>query len=201
MSTLSGKSYFDRSSLPTEEQLNLHVDAPEFISLLQTLELKGELLEKLATAAHEIFCDSLRSQGYILGLVNDKSNKTHTSLLPYSELPEHEKEQNRENVRDIPEKLIFAGYIMHPARSNEPPFEFPGNDLEKLSEREHERWMNYKISTGWQYAPKTDKSKKLHQLMIPWEKLSEEEKEKDRILVRGIPVILAKAGYAVEKII
>ena len=89
---------------------------------------------------------------------------------------------------------------MHPARSNEPPFEFPGNDLEILSEREHERWMNYKISMGWEYAPKTDKSKKLHHLIIPWEKLSEEEKEKDRILVRGIPVILAKAGYAVEKI-
>lgn len=200
MSTLSGKSDFDRSSLPTEEQLNLHVDAPEFISLLQTLELKGELLEKLAAAAHEIFCDSLRSQGYVLGVVKNKSKKMHTALMPYSELPEHEKEQNRENVRDIPHKLILAGYIMRPARSNEPPFKFPGNDLEKLSAREHERWMNYKILTGWRYSPKTDQSRKAHQLLIPWEKLSEEEKEKDRILVRAIPVILAKAGYAVEKI-
>lgn len=31
-------------------------------------------------------------------------------------------------------------------------------------------------------------------------KLPEEEKEKDRALVHGIPVILARAGYAIEKV-
>lgn len=200
MSTLSAKTHFDLSSLPTEQQLNLHVDGLEFLSLMQRLELSDELLEKLAEAVHILFCEDQISKGFTYGNVTDNFQKTHSSLLPYEKLTENEKEQNRENVRDIPKKLASSGYIMHPARSNEPPFGFPGNDLERLAEQEHERWVNYKISSGWQYAPKTDKTAKLHQLLVPWNDLPDEEKEKDRLLVRQIPTILAKAGYAVKKI-
>jgi hypothetical protein len=35
--------------------------------------------------------------------------------------------------------------------------------------------------------------------LVPWKKLPENGKEKDRDLVRGIPVILARAGYAIVK--
>jgi hypothetical protein len=34
---------------------------------------------------------------------------------------------------------------------------------------------------------------------VAWERLADAEKEKDRDLVRGIPVILARAGYAIIK--
>jgi hypothetical protein len=206
MSTLSQKSSYERSSLPPEEQLNLHVVAPEFLALMQQLELEGELLEKLASAAHEVFCEELRSQGYQYSPVTDADMKVHSSLLPYQELPEIEKEQNRQNVRDIPAKLALVGYIMRPARSNEPPFEFPGLDLEFLAEREHERWMRDQQAAGWKYAPKTDKSHKLHKDLRPWNDLPDEPgdkdsaKDKDRFLVRGIPAILSRAGYAIEKV-
>jgi hypothetical protein len=88
---------------------------------------------------------------------------------------------------------------MIPARSNEPPFNFPGKPLELLAEAEHKRWMQSKFDDGWKYGPKTNRAKKLHQCLIPWKKLPEEEKEKDRVLVRGIPEILARAGYAIVK--
>lgn len=198
-STLSGKSAYERSSLPPEEQLNLYVVAPEFLALMHQLELEGELLETLAVAAHEVFLEGL-PKGYQYGPVTNKMKKEHSSLLPYDHLPTDEKEQNRQNVRDIPTKLALAGYIMRPAKSNEPPYNFPGPDLELLAEREHERWMRQKQEAGWKYAPETDKIKKLHKALLPWEELSEEEKEKDRTLVRGIPKILAKSGYAIEKI-
>ena len=200
MSTLSGKNAYERSSLPPEEQLNLHVVAAEFLALMQQLELEGDLLERLAEAAHSVFCEGLRSEGYQLGPVTDEKKKIHSSLRPFSELPEDEQEQNRQNVRDIAEKLALSGYVMRPARSNEPPFEFPGMESELLAEREHERWLRDKLAAGWQYAAKTDKPRKLHQAILPWEKLPESEKEKDRRMVRGIPMILARAGYAVEKV-
>ena len=41
--------------------------------------------------------------------------------------------------------------------------------------------------------------RRLHKCLVPWEKLPEEEKEKDRDMMRGIPVILARAGYAIVK--
>ena len=37
-------------------------------------------------------------------------------------------------------------------------------------------------------------------VLYPGNKLSEDEKEKDRALVKGIPKILAKAGYTMIKL-
>jgi hypothetical protein len=40
----------------------------------------------------------------------------------------------------------------------------------------------------------------LHKDLLPWEKLPESEKEKDRVLVKGIPKILSKAGYMMVQV-
>ena len=221
MSQLVGKRRFERSCLPAVEQLDLHVDARDFQARVQQMELQDELLEKLAEAAHEVFVKELRDNGYMLGPKIDDTLKTHSALKPYSELPEDEREQNRGNVRDISNKLARAGYVMIPARSNEPPFDFPGADLELLAAMEHERWMTAKIEDGWRWAPETDKPNQLHKDLLPWRKLTADEraqlspgeasaigpdelpdaeKEKDRVLVRGIPKILAQAGYTVVKV-
>jgi hypothetical protein len=197
MSQLAGKTAFERSSLPAEAQLNLHVDGQDFLALVQRISLESELLGKLAAAVHEVFCEGLRSKGYTFGPQTDEARKTHSSLRPYAELPEDEKEMNRGNVSDILDKLACTDYVMVPARSNEPPFNFPGDALERLAKMEHDRWMKAKLEAGWRYAPETDKAAKLHKCLVPWDKLPDEEKEKDRDLVRGIPQILARAGYAI----
>jgi hypothetical protein len=199
MSMLAGQHSFERSNLPPENQLDLHVDGLEFLSLVQQMNLQGDLLEKLAEAAHEVFSEGLFARGYQYGPDTDEAKKTHRELLPYADLSEDIKESNRNNVRDIPNKLTIAGYVMVPARSNEPPFDFPGDDLEALARLEHERWMRDKLETGWSHAAVTDKAAKLHQALVDWEQLPESEKEKDREMVRGIPRILAKAGYAIVK--
>ncbi len=199
MSSLVGKTAYERSSLPSEEQLTLHVEARDFLALVRQIELEGDLLEKMASAAHQVFFEGLKRKGYRHGPQTNSKLKTHSAMVPYEELPEDEKEQNRQNVRDIANKLSLAGYVMRPARSHEHPYNFPGDDLEMLSELEHERWMKDKLIAGWKGAPKTDKGKKLHKDLVPWAELPEKEKEKDREMVRGIPAILAKAGFAVEK--
>ena len=199
-SQLAGKTTFERSSLPTEEQLNLHVDGREFYALMHRMELDKELLETLAEAAHEVFCDDLRAKGYRYGPVTRDSKKVHSSLKSYADLPENEKEQNRNNVRDIPNKLASVGYALLPARSGETPSGFSDDEIEKLAGMEHERWMQQKLDTGWRYAKKTNKPKKLHKELVAWHSLPHEEQEKDRSLVRGIPKILAKAGYTMVKL-
>lgn len=168
-------------------------------SLVQQIELSGSMLERLAEAAHEVFCDGMRARGFHYGPTNDVELKTCDTLMLYAELPENMKEANRLNVRDIPIKLASAGYIMIPARSNQPPFNFPGETLAVLSEAEHMRWMQSKLDDGWKYAHKTDKPNKLHNCLVPWEQLPEVEKEKDRVMVRGIPEILTRAGYTIVK--
>jgi hypothetical protein len=131
-------------------------------------------------------------------------------------LPEDEKEQNRSQVRDIPAKLARAACYMVPARSGEPPFMFPDDALEELASMEHTRWMREKIRDGWRYSSDTDKTRKLHKCLLRWraeesgldadfagrlgtEELPEEEKEKDRTVVRKIATILAHAGYTIAE--
>jgi hypothetical protein len=199
MSQLANKTIFERSCLPSESQLDLHVDGKSFLSLVQQPVLEGDMLETLAEAAHAVYCEGLTARGYRYGPETSEQLKTNNNLLPFAELPEDLKEANRLNVRDIPGKLEVAGYIMIPARSNEPPFNFPGEPLEILAEAEHERWMQSKFDDGWKYATVTNKAKRLHNCLVPWKDLPEDEKDKDRDLVRGIPVILARAGYAIVK--
>jgi hypothetical protein len=200
ISQLAGKISFEPSSLPSEAQLNLHVDGRDFYALVHRIELDKNLLERLAQAAHDVFCEDLIAKGYKYGPVTQESKKEHSSLRSYAELPENEKESNRNNVRDIPNKLASVGYAMVAARGNEAPSKFQSDEVEKLAKLEHERWVQEKLDTGWKPAKKTIKEKKLHKDLISWDKLTEDDKEKDRVLVSGIPIILAKAGYIMVKI-
>ena len=200
MSQLAGKTCFERSCLPSEAQLNLHVDGLDFIAIVQRIQLDKDTVEKLAKACHDIFYDSLIAKHYKYGPITDNKKREHSSLLPYASLPENEKEQNRNNVRDIPNKLAASGYIFVPARGSEKQAEFTAEEIEKLTEAEHERWMKQKYSEGWKHAAKTNKSRKLHKALVEWNKLPEPEREKDRILVKGIPQILARAGYVMVKL-
>lgn len=54
-----------------------------------------------------------------------------------------------------------------------------GIPAEKLAELEHIRWCRYHYLSNWKYAPETDKSRRLHNCLIPFADLSEEEKRKD----------------------
>lgn len=200
MSQLAGNTKFERSCLPPELQLDLHVDGQEFLALVQQIELTNETLEKLAILYHQYFCALLEKQGYMYGKETDDEAKTHSSLIDFYTLPEEEQEQNRDTVRQIRSKLAASGYIMIPERANEPDFEFPETFLDELAKLEHERWVRMKLAEGWQEATVTDKEYKLHQDMVPWEQLSELAKNKDRNLVKAIPKILAAAGYTVVKL-
>jgi len=203
MSQLAGKTRFERSSLPPEAQLDLHVDGQDFLARVQQLELDGETLERLARAAHAVYCEEQRALGWKYGL-----------LVEFDQLPEDEKEQNRGQVRDIPVKLAYAGSYMVPARGGEPPFAFPDDVLEELASMEHTRWMRDKARDDWRYGSPTDKPRKVHECLLPWRledltpyagfaerlgavELPEGEKEKDRTAVRKIATILAHAGYTI----
>lgn len=69
--------------------------------------------------------------------------------------------------------------------------------FERLAEAAHVVWMEGKLCEGWKYGPVTDKEKKVHNCLVPYDQLSETDKESDRDMVRGIPRILAAAGYKI----
>jgi hypothetical protein len=71
--------------------------------------------------------------------------------------------------------------------------------MERLAEAAHKVWMEGKLRDGWRYGPITDKDKKIHSCLVRYSQLSEADKESDRDMVRGIPSILAAAGYKMVK--
>ena len=148
-------------------------------------------------AEHDIFKAGKERDGWKVGAEKSEEEKTHPLLIPYGELPEWAKEANRVTVRAIPRKLAFAGYVMMPARGNEPAIEFPDDDLETLAALEHELWMDAKLGAGFKLGKPTPDDPKRSEYLAEWDEISDEIKQIDRDLVRGIPKILAQAGYAV----
>ena len=58
--------------------------------------------------------------------------------------------------------------------------ELADKQLEILAELEHERWCRFHYLNNWTYGESKDASKRTHPLLIPYQKLSEQEKEKDK---------------------
>lgn len=217
MSALAGRTIFERSCLPSGAQLGLHVRGREFLALVQAPELSGDLLERLAAAAHEAYCAQLQSDPEAPPHARVAYQDLVETFGP--ELGEHYRNLCRENVGHIAAKLARVGCVMAPARSDDPPWFFPGDDLELLAEMEHDRWMAQKVASGWQYGAERDEQALLNPALLPWqamtraelvqrygselaaamgtETLPESEKEKDRALVREIPDLLARAGYTI----
>ena len=66
---------------------------------------------------------------------------------------------------------------------------------------EHERWMDAKLKDGWKFALQTSKEKKLHALLVDWERLPKDAKDKYIALVsENIPRLLKEAGYTIVKL-
>lgn len=197
MSQLANKASFDRSSLPSKVQLDLHVNGREFSALVQMLILEDETLERLAVTAHDRFCEHRREEGYTYGPVTDEKAKTHNYLMPYAKLPEETQRQNRGQVLDMPVKLAYLGCLIVPAHSNDAPRDLSRDEIETLAQREHQRWMDMKTANGWRYGPERDEEGKRHPSLLLWSALPESEKEKDREAIRDIPVVLRTVGYAI----
>lgn len=193
-SRLSGQTSFERSSLPPEPQLQLHVDAQDFLALVQRPDLDGDLLERLARAAHEVYCDGLRARNYTYAATSDDSRRASDALIPFDELPAVKQEQNRRTVRGIPAKLALIGCVMVPARADLVQAEFTDDELDVLARAEHEQWLA-QLGSGWRYGKYTDLERRVHRSYRAWEELSQADKAKDVDLVRRIPLMLGKAGY------
>jgi hypothetical protein len=195
MSTLAGRKYFDSSSLPPNPQLALHVELP-FESLAEDLTLTYDVvrLEHLAEMTHEVFCKTKIETGWKFDTVRNDAKKHHNLLKDWGKLSEREKEAYRATVRWIPKKIAAEGYEMARAGSGKPE-EMPPDAIERLAEREHDRWMQRKRAAGYEYGPKTTDSPKRSPYLVPWSQLTKDMKRVDRDLVSAIPDILRAAGY------
>jgi ryanodine receptor 2 len=71
--------------------------------------------------------------------------------------------------------------------------------VELLAKNTHDVWARQRLADGWRFGPKRDDARKEHPGLVPYEQLSESEKEYDRqTAVETIKAIMA-LGYRVVK--
>ena len=69
-----------------------------------------EASERLAENTHEVWAAQRISEGWKYGLERNEKNKTHPCLVPYSELPDAEKEYDRNTSIEALKVLLALGY-------------------------------------------------------------------------------------------
>jgi len=167
----------------------LHLVAAK-VTALTTQLLQGSGIERLARARHEDYVRLERERG-----VDQEANP---SLVRWEELPETLKESNRRFAESVGGAVAKLGATLQPLRRSDSVGDapIPPDRLEQLGRAEHDRWMRVLKEAGWTHTsgPK-DAAAKQHPLLVPWEELSEAEREKDRDGYRSLPRLLATLGY------
>ena len=82
---------------------------------IETLKIKLpleilELTERLAENAHDIWARQRLADGWTYGPQRDDKAKEHPCLVPYSELPESEKEYDRNAATETLKAIMALGY-------------------------------------------------------------------------------------------
>ncbi len=73
------------------------------------------------------------------------------------------------------------------------------NLIEEMSKNVHEVWAATRISQGWAYGEERNDAEKKHPCLVPYEELSEKEKEYDRnTSIETIKLIL-KLGFKITR--
>jgi len=69
-----------------------------------------QLIEKLAANTHEVWAAGRIKDGWACGKTRDDENKTHPCLVPYEDLPESEKEYDRNTATEALKAVLCFGY-------------------------------------------------------------------------------------------
>lgn len=73
------------------------------------------------------------------------------------------------------------------------------NLIEQIAENIHNAWMKKRCQNGWKYGGVYNNATKEHPCLVEFNKLSEEEKEIDRVTARCTIKMLLNLGYSIER--
>jgi hypothetical protein len=150
--------------------------------------LSAGIREIIARAIHEGY---RRDQA-------DRKPADDPAMAEWDRLLEHLRESNRAQADHIFEKLRAIGCSVREAEEGRAEsFAFSNDEIELMSEMEHERWTAERLADGWRVGEKRDVINKVHPDLMSWEELSEDVREWDREAVRRIPELLASVGLEI----
>jgi hypothetical protein len=180
-----------RSGLPPDDLLSLYIDdVEEFKALIRRSHRFLAQSEKLAPLFHEDWRTNL--------LEGEKSNVNN---VPFEQLTPEEKAANVTAAARMPDILALVGFALVEGQATPAEDEsvqiFISEHLDLLAEAEHDGWADQKRMEGWTRGKKRDDVARVHDLLVPYAELPEEQKEKDRRTIRAYPAYARQAGFKI----
>lgn len=91
-------------------------------------------------------------------------------------------------------------YIPHPINTDDVVLPNALTELaEQIAENVHEVWAATRIKQGWSYGIERNDSLKQHPCLVPYNQLSEDEKEYDRNTAQETIKLIVKLGFQITK--
>jgi serine phosphatase RsbU (regulator of sigma subunit) len=149
------------------------------------------LLMKIARAVHARYIHEIMKQA------GNASGTKKSGFSEFNDLPADILQSNIDNAVHIPTRLLSVGYRIRPVRKGYKArvLHLDDVEIETMAKVEHLRWSWDRRLNGWTYGKVKDPGEKRHPSLVPYDELSETEKEKDRGLVRLTPAILRDIRY------
>jgi len=150
----------------------------------------SRFLDRIARDVHEDY----------VKLRHKQIQKEDLSLSGWSRLPPELQDSNCQQAVHLADHLSLMGYALANMRkSRDQAAEFATDDIEKIAEIEHARYVVERFLKGWKWGEKKDVEKKINPTLVAWSKLPDKEKEKDRVAARSIPKHFAKGGVRIVR--
>jgi hypothetical protein len=193
-SELSSSRGFTKAALPPDDLLDMYTDSRSFRQIVN-LAPHEELIflparEELARLVHERYWKRNK----------DEKGGDPKTKVPWAELAEHHREQNRSQVDRIVEYLSKIGCTVELAELVQKPYELTEDDILEIAKLEHDRWYREKKALGYHYGEERDDIDLTHPDMLPWEEVFTKERQKDIDAMRDVPLIMARVGLSIIKI-
>jgi len=172
------------------------------------------VIELLARAIHERYLEHELGKGHAAG--------SRPGLRPWEELPETLRDASRAQAAGFEAVIRRQNWLLVPlddagnsgngesregggdTESGSRPgerFRFTTDEIELLARAEHERWRRHKRRQGYSYGPVQNDSgpDRRHPSMVGWDALTEEDRDRDRDVIRNMPAVLARAGLRIVR--
>ena len=168
-------------------QFGLESDAFMF----DTFELLGRMIHQHSVLRHRLRPDNS------LELDDDPNGPGHE----WNDLQPFWQESSRAAPRAIVPTLQSIGFEITRlgTRGSTPATctTFSADQLERMAEREHERWRSFLTDHGWTLGPQRDNTARIHPRLMSWDEAPEHDREGTREQVADYPRLLAFLGFAV----
>ena len=87
-----------------------YIPEPMDLSLVDLPESLIQLSERIAENVHEVWAKARIDEGWTYGEKRDDNHKKHPCLVPYDELPEEEKEYDRNTAMNTIKMVKKLGF-------------------------------------------------------------------------------------------